>query len=244
MTIPAYVSAGAGTVGNLGATLEVAYPGSLVAGYTIWAQVMNLSDDTAYDDSALLSAGFTLAPDGEKSFGDSSEDTARVYRMTSAGTESGTVAIGSPTGGFTWARMYATSGSASSGEYAGSCVQTLDHSNSVGMPSLASPNTDQAAGLAFVFVAQSTAIGSATGESGGDWTEAVAEYSATQFGLVPGTLQLQTTSLASQSISGGASSLGISPYWSVLGFPVFNQVITPIEDVRRLAAMMLARASA
>lgn len=71
--------------------------------------------------------------------------------------------------------------------------------------------------LEFVAIDSNQAIGSFTGETGGDWTEAVAEYVG---GGTVGTLQLQTAEMAAaDTISGGTVSIG-SANWGVLALAI------------------------
>jgi len=58
------------------------------------------------------------------------------------------------------------------------------------------------------------AVSAFTGETGGDWTEAVAEYSGTA-----GTLQIQTSIVPIRNtINGGTMTIAPSTAWGVLGF--------------------------
>jgi hypothetical protein len=69
----------------------------------------------------------------------------------------------------------------------------------------------------FVFLLNDVAIGPFTGETGGDWAEAVTEYQET--GTTPdGTLQLQTATIASAgTINGGSVAIGATDDWGVIG---------------------------
>lgn len=77
--------------------------------------------------------------------------------------------------------------------------------------------------LNFVVLQGSQALGNLTGETGGDWTEAVAEYShATGNGC---TLQLQTGEmLTAGTIDGGTMAIASAP-WAVVGIALRPEVV-------------------
>lgn len=87
-------------------------------------------------------------------------------------------------------------------------------------PQMPTVTTTVAGSLAVALVAQNdnNTIDSATGESGGDWVEAVAEFSAN---LTPGLLlQIQTAAMASVgTISGGTFNTANDPV-GVIGFEI------------------------
>jgi hypothetical protein len=73
--------------------------------------------------------------------------------------------------------------------------------------------------VSFVFVNNDYSVGSFTGETGGDWTEAVSEFTTTTGS--DGCVQLQTATMASQgTISSGSYYMGLfnSAPWGVRGF--------------------------
>lgn len=79
-------------------------------------------------------------------------------------------------------------------------------------PALTTIGSDRLA-LALVGITGNVTTTDFTGETGGDWTEALAEYADT-----PGTLQLQTSALASAGTISGGSQTIISNGYSVLTF--------------------------
>lgn len=79
---------------------------------------------------------------------------------------------------------------------------------SIGDAGVTTSGSDRLA-INFLALESSQAIGSFTGETGGDWTEAVAEYSGTTM-----TLQVQTAAKASAgTLDGGTYTVGASTTW-------------------------------
>ena len=144
-----------------------------------------------------------------------------VFGKIAAGTEDGAaVAFGNPAVTTQRAaRVYSFSG------YVGGSITDLvrgfaetSHATDPQMPTV---TTTQAGALAVALVAQNdnNTTGNATGESGGDWTEAVAEYSVA---LTPGfTIQIQTATPTADpgTISGGSVSTQNDPC-GVIGFEI------------------------
>jgi hypothetical protein len=108
--------------------------------------------------------------------------------------------------------------------------------STVGSPTV---STSIAGSLACFFFGtnDNNSMGASTGESGGDWTEAVAEYTVA---LTPGlTLQLQTALPTSDpgTLSGGSSTQGAADPWGSIGLeirpsvPVSPNCIVPVTAV-------------
>jgi hypothetical protein len=97
--------------------------------------------------------------------------------------------------------------------------------------------------VSFVFVSDDNAVGSFTGETGGDWTETVAEF-VTGLGN-DGCIQLQGATMASAStISGGTYTMAAADQWGVRAFalkaraPVNGAAsITDRDDTNNIYAM-------
>ena len=71
--------------------------------------------------------------------------------------------------------------------------------------------------VSFVFVDDDNALDPFTGESGGDWTEGVAEYTTTSG--ADGAMGLQIATMATAgTISGGTDTMGASDTWGVRAF--------------------------
>jgi hypothetical protein len=71
--------------------------------------------------------------------------------------------------------------------------------------------------VSFVFVSDDNAVGSFTGETGGDWTETMAEFTTTSG--ADGCIQLQSATMASAgTISGGTYAMAAADQWGVRAF--------------------------
>lgn len=138
------------------------------------------------------------------------ENTART------GLESGTLTLTFAAGGSRkTARMYAVAND--SGGAVESVVTSTGGLDPVSFPSVVAGGVNRLA-MAFVAADDDNAIGSATGETGGDWTEATAEYLGSGLNSM---LQLQTAAMASGgTISGGTASMGADDDWVVTAFAV------------------------
>ncbi len=114
---------------------------------------------------------------------------------------------------------------------------TTTHATDPQMPSV---TTTKAGSLAVALVAQNdnNALADATGESGGDWVEAVAEYVAA---LTPGfVLQIQTAAMASVgTISGGAVAATNDPS-GVIAFEIRDSI--PAQSITGVGAIATAEA--
>jgi hypothetical protein len=115
----------------------------------------------------------------------------------------------------------------------------LSHATDPAMPTVA---TTCPGALAVALVGQNddNAMASATGESGGDWTEAVAEYTVA---LTPGlTIQIQTATPTGNpgTISGGTVATTNDPC-GVIGFEIRPWAEFPIHPYRRELGVLLLR---
>lgn len=216
MTLPAYKSAGAGTptLGLAGVfTLNPACPATVDA-----------------DDILILHctcrAGTSAAWDGPPSGWGTIDDnlgSARhrmsLYWKRADGSEDGsTVTV---TGAYTgtnqgaYARIYSFSGVKNSGSSASDiCESGSNTSGSSSSVSFIDVTTTGADRLACVFTGANddATIAAFTGESGGDLTEPVAEYTSVTGG--DGMLSLQTADMASSgTLTGGTATLGVSCSW-------------------------------
>lgn len=140
-----------------------------------------------------------------------------IGRVMANGTCSGDATVGA-SGEDIFMRMYEFSG-ASAGASVASVLENgvgiTDTSSAISTDVGDAPLTTNGGdrlGLNFVYLNNNQAIGSFTGETGGDWTEAVAEYQEATGATA--TLQLQTTAMPSAgSIDGGAVTIGTSIEW-------------------------------
>lgn len=218
MTIPSFATAGAGATANAGGSASTAYPASLVAGDLLICHTLTLASDTGYSGANLLSAGFELDADKDVTF--STTNRSRVYLKIASGSESGSLNVTAPSAGTVKTRMYRISNPIGGGIKAWSVSATLSGTDaSIEMPTI--PVRGQAAAVALIAVADDNAVASATGETGGDWTESTAEYAdATND---DGCLQLQMSSLVAGPLSGGSQTMAASDPWCVIAFAVRNK---------------------
>jgi PKD repeat protein len=218
-----YVAAGtaSGTTGNP----TPAYPAGLQANDLILLQVTVRDTST----TPTTPAGFTLLYDPD------STGTGRqwIYYRFSNGTETGTITVTIGGGACKIARMYAFRNVALS-----SFTEGASFGSETGRRIYAQDVTTTDArrlAVSFVFVNDNNSVGSFTGETGGDWVEAVAEF-RTNAGS-DGTVQLQTATMASAgTISGGSYRMRQSDPWGVRAF-----ALIPVTDTVAEQAVILWR---
>lgn len=193
MAIPAYDSAGAGISGT--GSLSVPYPSTVSAGDLL---VLHCGARNTGDTFSTPS-GWSLLDDQNNTFAMRSY----VFTKIADGSETGSLSVTHAGGNLAAARMYRFTGVASSSYTEGlSNAGIGDTGSTVVAPTVTTTGTDRLA-LALVFTNTPSAHGSFTGETGGDWTEAVAEFTDATSPLV--CLQLQTAQMASAgTITGGS----------------------------------------
>jgi flagellin-like protein len=190
-----FVSAGtgSGTTGNPTPT----YPGSLQANDLILLQV-TVRDTT---NTPTTPAGFTLL------YGPDSTGTGRqwIYYSFATGSESGSITVTIGGSNCKMARMYAFRNVALSSFIEGGNFGSAS-SRYITAQSVTTTGANRLA-VSFVFVNNDNTVGSFTGESGGDWTEATAEFTTSAGNN--GCIQLQTSTMATAgTISGGSYDMG------------------------------------
>lgn len=186
------------------ATMTLTHPATITAGDILIVIVNANSSDTA-DTVGGLTGYSTIYENGA--------GTTRLvgaYYKVADGTEDGstidvTVSFSGTLNSRALSVMYQFS--------AGTIDLTVGAANSgtSSTPGFASTTTNAANTLliGIMWWATSTTINSHTGETGGDWTEVVAEHTSIGNGI-----QVQTATMASVgTISGGNSSLGVSTTW-------------------------------
>lgn len=153
-----------------------------------------------------------------------------VFGRIADGSEDGaSVAFGSPAVTTQrGARIYSFTGRVDDGAIA-ELVQGFSHVSHATDPQGPTVTTPRAGALAVALVGQNddNTIGSFTGESGGDWTESVAEFTAA---LTPGLcMQIQTCTPTSNpgTVSGGTNNTANDPV-GVIGFYIQDRVGLPI----------------
>jgi FlaG/FlaF family flagellin (archaellin) len=202
-----FVSAGTGS--GTTSNPSPAYPSGLAANDLILLQV-TVRDTT---NTPTTPAGFTLL------YGPDSTGTGRqwIYYKFATGTESGTITITISGSNCKIARMYAFRNVALSSFTEGGGFGS-GTSRTISAQSVTTTGTGRLT-VSFVFVNNDNSVGSFTGEAGGDWTEAVSEFTTSAGSN--GCVQLQTATMASAgTISGGSYDMGSgnSDPWGVRAF--------------------------
>lgn len=216
MALPAYAAAGTGVRDDT--TVAIPYPSGISAGHLLLLQVLcyNIETVTTPADWTLLYGPDTAAA--------GVQGRQYIYAKSATGSESGTLTVtasNSDIGG----RIYRFTGWANASPItanfeAGATANGSDAS--IEIPSVTTTGTDELV-VAFIGITDDNAVASATGETGGDYTEAVAEYA--QSTGADFCIQLQTAGKAAAgTISGGVVSMGAADGWVVRAFAIKSSV--------------------
>lgn len=230
MAAPTFEAAGAGAA-TTASSITCPYPASISAGDLLYLQVCFSCSNAADVHSVTTPNGWTVKHALE---GPTTQHEQAILYKVAAGDETGNLSITVVTGGTNTvaiARMYRFAGVDNTTPHEGGAV-TSGTDDSVEAPSVTTSGADRLA-VCFVFQGDDTnAMTDFTGESNGDWTEAVAEHLETT-GL-DGGLQLQTAVLASATtLSGGAFTFATgAEAWVCRAFALIpvssgNQEATP-----------------
>ena len=239
MAAPVYSSAGAGaTTEASGAAHNVPVPATVAAGDLLVIHLM-------YEGSTIAPTapgGWTLIDPSGPRTGVSGLMRTWVYGRISDGSEGGTnINFGSPANANArTGRCYRFTGVRNdtvSNVVGGFNAETLNQTgiNDVGVTT---PEADCLA-VNLVGVQDDNPVVSFTGETGGDWTEAVAEYA--QSATTPDTcLQLQTATMsAAGTVNGGTQTMAAADPWIVVGFYIRGVSGTawtqPVDDTLSLS---------
>lgn len=198
---PVFQSAGAGAA-TIALTITCPYPASIAAGDLLYLQIGFSCSNAADAISVTTPTDWTLKHALE---GPTNQFRQTILYKVATGSESGNLSITVTTGGTNTvaiARMYRFSGVNNSTPHEGGAV-TSGTDDSVEAPSVTTTGANRLA-VCFVFQGDDTnAMTDFTGESNGNWVEAIAEHLDTT-GL-DGGLQLQTAELVSAvTLSGGS----------------------------------------
>jgi hypothetical protein len=194
---------GSGETGNP----KPKYPGSLQENDLILMQV------TVRDNTTTP----TTPTDFTKLYGPDSTGTGRqwIYYKFSNGTETGEITVTIGGGACKIARMYAFRNVARSSFTEGGSFGSGTGAT-ISAQSVTTTGVNRLA-VSFVFVNDKNAVGSFTGESGGNWTEATNEFTTDQGSN--GCVQLQTATMPSAgTISGGSYTMTAADPWGVRAF--------------------------
>lgn len=205
MAVPTLHAAGTGaSAAAATTTVTPAYP-AVTNGDLLVLQVVLRSTPM---DTVSTPSGWTSVYSDLGTGGDSKQ---QIFTKISDGTETGTLTVTVPGGNSTkQARIYSFSGT--NGTIEGAALGQLN-STPIDFPSVTTAGADRLA-CALVCTRDTQALVSATGESGGDWTEAVAEYTPLA------SLQLQTANMVSAgTISAGSVTITAQP-WLVRAFAI------------------------
>ncbi len=237
---PSFVGAGSGDVWQSGAARAVTKSGVTVGNLLI-LQVLDDGNDDATISSIsgiedLGGTGSAMTSIIDHTFSTALHGQLWVGRATST---SVSVSVAGGTSGVdTYSRLY---------EFAdvntGTALTDIlenGSAGSTGTPTTATSTTiadsgvttlgDNRLALQFVFVNDDNALDAFTGQTGGDWTEAVAEYlTATGTDAAIG-LQIATVASAG-TIDGGTDAMAASDRWGVIGF-----ALLPVSSRKAQAA--------
>jgi hypothetical protein len=209
----------AGTASGVTSNPTPSYPIGLQTNDLILLQV------TVRDNSntPATPSGFTLL------YGPDSTGTGRqwIYYKFATGFESGTITVTIGGGACKVARMYSFNNVALSSFNEGGGFGS-GISSTINAQSVTTTDTNRLA-VSFVFVNNDNAVGSFTGETGGDWTEATPEFTTTAGS--DGCVQLQTADMASAgTISGGSYTMTLSDPWGVRAFALEPRIDWAITE--------------
>jgi hypothetical protein len=229
----AYKSQGAGAgTETSGAALNLVCPATVDANDILIAHVSHTGTGTAPTDPAdwtLLSGPHNIGQP-------TAVGRSWVYGKLAIGDEDGdTISFG--TAGGTqgrWGRIYSfsgwVSGTITDVVPAESFTNVEGETSTISMPSVTT-TVDGALAVALCAIDDNNAQASATGESGGNWAEAVAEFTDSGLGAQGVSCGIQTAAMAmAGTISGGTFAQGSTDESSNIGFEIRPEAAgTPIE---------------
>jgi hypothetical protein len=217
MAAPTFRAAGARSAGPF------AYPSGITAGDELHLHVVVETTEGTHSEAPALTppSGWALIGECGGPTGTAPNRTWRqsyLLRKTggATGSESGTLAVSADTGSVIAGRMYCYVGG--SGAQEGAAVANTNAAGTaINQASITTTGADRLC-CHYVYWSANATIGDFTGETGGNFTEAVAESSAAS-----GTLQVQTATLASAgTISGGSVTVTSGSYRQRLVVAIYN----------------------
>lgn len=195
--------------------------------------VLDYSISNAVNIESLDGVDNTYNTIVQNSFGPNISHSALIGRAIASATCSWDMVVGA-SGEDMYGRVYEFSGVATATVIAGvleeasssPAVRNLDGGSGTSVPDT-DVTTTGADRLCLNFIALNTnqAVASFTGESGGDWTEAVAEFASATGALC--TLQLQTASKASAGTISGGSMAVTTTDWANMGTALISPSAAP-----------------
>lgn len=215
MALPVYANSGAASAAD-GADPTPGYPASISAGNLLLAHLL-IRNTTA---TATTPDGWTLI-DGPDSNGASRQ---WIFAKSASGSESGSLTIDTNQGAgiLAFAQIHRftdwKNDATMANNFEGLVFESSAGSTTVSDAGVTTSGADRLA-VNFISLGNSLAMASFTGETGGDWTEAVAEARTTTANN--GTLQLQTAGMASAgTVDGGSQTISGSTGWGIHGFAI------------------------
>jgi len=209
--MPSFRAAGAGNVeAPISGTLQVAYPSGITAGQFLLLHVVAQDPTTP---AITTPSGWTLI-DGR--FSTDLTTRSACYWKLASGSESGNLDITATASTFAAGRIYAFNGG--NGVEAASGALT-DATGTAMLAVNVTTTAEKRRAVQVMFANGNTTIGDLSGETGTDYTEAVAEYASATGPVI---FSLQTGSVPSATaISGGSATLGAtSTYRARHGFAI------------------------
>ena len=204
-----YNSAGSGATGTT--SISTAYPGNLSANDIILYVVLigdTTNTPTTPTDFALLFGPDTTAV-----------QRGYVYWKRATGSESGSLSVTTNATAQCRARMFSFRGVRSAGTiYEGESATTSGSDDQFFDQGVTTTGTLELA-INILFIGDDRDTDSMTGETGGDWTQAVAEYENTT-GTPDGTIDLHIATMAAAGTINGGSTVdtGTVTNYAVRGF--------------------------
>lgn len=236
MPVPVFVGAGSGTTITAlnGSVSKTSCTGGNVIILHVFMDGAGTFPTTSATSNISSLGGVASTMDFISGYvvGGASEAAHRLFigRVTADGTCSTT--IGDSTADM-FCRMYEFSG-CGTGPFLSDVLESTGSQNQGTSTTVsdADPTTLGADRLAlqFVSVGSNVTLADFTGETGGDWTEAVAEHSDATG--TAGAIQLQTASVPNQgTIGGGSQTIGSSQPWGVIGAALlpFSQPVPKVQ---------------
>jgi hypothetical protein len=191
---PSFIAAGAGVDGT--GSINVPFPAGVTSGQLLLLQLGSRSSNVP-----VTPTGWTLAW-----FDEVLNTRQRIYYKFATGTESGTLAVTCGNSNVNVGRMYSFSGVNAGTVFFEGAATSTDEDGTLPGPSVTT-SAPQRLAVALVSLDNNALMSPFIGETGGDWVEAVQEFSSSigwNFGV-----GLQLAALPSGgTLAGGEANLG------------------------------------
>lgn len=235
MALPSFVGAGAGAEGLIAGAFTVSktgciagnivmaamYVNGVTADWGGWGSIVNIKrlDGVVNSTTGIVNNTDTQirigrvmvdgTVSGNLTVGASGEDiVGRIYEFQDVTITATTLATVIENGVLQWDDLFGTSAT----------VADLG----------VTTNAADRLALNFVHLRSAQAIANFTGETGGDWTEVVAEYVGTTL-----TLQLQTATMASKGVIDGGTATITSSDWHTYGTALIPESVPTLDPMTK-----------